>query len=145
MFDFLSMPSANIFGLYAGLCGFLLFYLSFATFRARVATGTTIGDGGLEDMQRPIRAHGNASEYIPIGLILLFALSQLGASNLTLHFVGATLVIGRLFHAMGLLSTTGPSFGRGAGMALTYVSLLTGSLVSLWLAFGFDFGFAGFN
>ena len=37
---------------------------------------------------------------------------------------GATLLAGRIVHALGLLLQTGPSIGRVLGMALTWIALL---------------------
>ena len=44
------------------------------------------------------------------------------------HGVGATLLIGRICHALGLLFQTGPSLGRVVGMLLTWVALLTAAV-----------------
>ncbi|UQV17761.1 MAPEG family protein [Brevundimonas albigilva] len=41
------------------------------------------------------------------------------------HAVGATLLAGRILHALGLMLQTGPSIGRVLGMALTWIALLS--------------------
>ena len=45
-----------------------------------------------------------------------------------IHGVGATLLLGRIVHAIGLLFQKGPSLGRVVGMVLTYLALLVGAV-----------------
>lgn len=129
-----SSPLA-IFAFYAGLNGLLLLVLSFMTSRMRQKTGIVIGDGGNDALIRRIRTHGNSSEYVPITLILIYALATLMAPIWLLHTVGATLTFGRLVFAQGLLHTTKVSPGRVVGMALTWLSLVIASVGVLYFAF----------
>ncbi len=41
-------------------------------------------------------------EYIPITLLLLLTLELNGAPKMLIHLMGATLITGRIIHAMGL-------------------------------------------
>ena len=128
-------PNA-IFALYVAVNAVLLLILSVLTVRARIATGTTLGDGGKPRMLQTTRAFGNASEYIPIGLIMLYALVVVGAPTWLLHVQGATLTLGRVFHALGLHAVAGRSTGRVLGMLLTWASLLIGIVGAVSVAAG---------
>jgi uncharacterized membrane protein YecN with MAPEG domain len=119
----LTMPPVIIFALYTAANAALLLILAVLTTRARRATGTPIGDGGNARVTQAMRAHGNASEYIPIGLILLYTLTLVQAPAWFLHLHGAMLTLGRVFHALGLHASTGVSIGRFLGTILTWLSM----------------------
>lgn len=74
--------------------------------------------------------HGNAVEYIPIGLILLVLLEMNGTPNWTLHICGLLLMAGRLMHYYGL--RTREYRWRRAGMSATYCALMLMVLLNLW-------------
>ena len=77
---------------------------------------TTSDDGVL---QRKVRAHGNFTEYVPLGLLFLIAL-ELMQHNWLVWLLGSTLTIGRITHAYGLIQTYGPSPGRAIGFFMTW-------------------------
>jgi uncharacterized membrane protein YecN with MAPEG domain len=129
----LALSPQVIFALYTAFNVALLLLLSLLTVRARVRNGVTLGDGGKSAMAQAMRAHGNASEYIPVGLILLLALINVGAPTWVLHTQAGTLTLGRVLHALGLYSAPGPSIGRFFGMILTWISMLTGIAATLYL------------
>ncbi len=120
----LTMPPIIIFALYTAANAALLLLLAVLTTRARRATGTSLGDGGNARVTQAVRAHGNAAEYIPIGLILLYTLTLVQAPAWLLHLHGAMLTLGRVFHALGLHASTGVSTGRFLGVILTWASML---------------------
>lgn len=93
-----------------------------------------IGDGGNHTLARRIRVHGNFSEQAPLILALLVMLPLLGAREWLVHAVGLTGLVGRILHAIGLGKSIGPSFGRVAGMLLTWASLAIGVVGLLVLA-----------
>ncbi|MDQ1152901.1 MAPEG family protein [Brevundimonas sp. SORGH_AS_0993] len=66
-------------------------------------------------------------EYATPGMVAML-LAIVGASAWMVHGVGATLLAGRIAHALGLLLQTGPSLGRIVGMALTWLALLTAAV-----------------
>ena len=117
--------------LYAGLNILILVGLSFAVVRARIAHKVVLGDGGNPAVLRAIRAHANAAEYIPAGLVGLIGLallnSQGGAApplpGWTLHAAGVALTLGRALHAVGL-SLGERNAGRSLGTLLTWLSLI---------------------
>lgn len=131
------MVRLEIAALYVGVNILILLALAFMVVRARQTHKIVLGDGGNEAAQRAIRAHGNASEYIPaalVGLVLL-ALLDPAAPLWLLHAAGLTLTIGRILHGIGL--NTGPlNIGRMAGMLLTILSylLIGGGLIQAGLA-----------
>jgi uncharacterized protein len=108
---------------YAGLNGLIALVLSVLVVRQRQLTRTEIGTGGNPVLERAIRAHGNFVEYVPLILLLLLLLALSGAGILRLHVLGATLTVARVLHAWGLSRSAGASFGRLAGVTLTWLVL----------------------
>ncbi len=88
--------------IYASLAVLLIVRLSLSVIKLRRKNRISVGDGGNEQLQLAIRTHANALEYIPITLLLLLMLELNGAPNILIHILGATLLIGRLIHAVGL-------------------------------------------
>ncbi|HEY8159733.1 MAG: MAPEG family protein [Methylobacter sp.] len=88
--------------IYASLSALLIVRLSLSVIKLRRKNRVSVGDGGNEALQLAIRAHSNAVEYIPIALMLLLMLELNGAPKMLIHILGATLLIGRILHAMGL-------------------------------------------
>jgi len=124
------------FGFYAALNALILLILSLRVVRARVRTQTAIGDGGKPEMAAPLRAHANNAEYVPMALILLWALaSPLGRSLWLIHGIGISLTLGRVLHAIGLSRSSGPSGLRFAGMILTWLAYVAGITGVLWFVF----------
>ena len=124
------------FGIYAALNALIMLVLSVLVVRARVTTQTAIGDGGKPAMAGPLRAHANNAEYVPMALILLWALaSPLGGSIWMIHGVGAPLTIGRILHAIGLTGSTGPSALRLLGTTLTWIAFIVGIASIFYLVF----------
>lgn len=112
---------------YAGLLAFLYVGLTIYVIRGRFTYRVSLGDGGHPDMEKRIRAHGNFSEFAPLGLILLFLVDYAQYSSFIVHAIGILLVLGRMLHAWGILCGTQ---GRQAGMAMTLVTLIiTGALL----------------
>jgi hypothetical protein len=128
--------SIYAFGFYAAVNALILLVLSMRVVQARFRTQTAFGDGGKPEMAAPFRAHANAAEYMPMALILLWALaSPLGRSIWVIHGMGATFTIGRILHAIGLSGSTGPSPLRFAGMILTWIAFVVGIAAVFWFVF----------
>jgi uncharacterized protein len=96
-----------------------------------------IGDGGNAQMARYMRVHGNFLENAVLAIGGLIMLAVIGAPAWSVHSVGISMIIGRILHAVGISRNSGASFGRVAGMILTYTSLLC--------AAGFLVRFSWFN
>jgi uncharacterized membrane protein YecN with MAPEG domain len=93
-----------------------------------------IGSGDNRRLERRIRCHGNYSEYAPLLIAILILLPLLGAKAWMVHLAGVAAVTGRILHPIGLSQTAGTSFGRMAGMILTFAVMILGSLALLVLA-----------
>ncbi len=122
------MAPFAITSIYAALCGLLLLALAWRVVEVRQASKVGIGDGANSKLERRIRIHANAVEYIPITLILLGLAEAGGFPAWALHASGASLVIARLLHAYGMTQSAGRSFGRFYGVLLTWLVLLALSL-----------------
>lgn len=112
---------------YIGLNSFIMMALAIVVVLGRGKNKVSFGDGGVKELNTAIRAHGNNTEYVPYGLILIFALATKGASNMQLHFLGASLTAGRILHALGLIS--GLPMGRLVGIALTWLTIIAGAVM----------------
>ncbi|MDH5219463.1 MAG: MAPEG family protein, partial [Gammaproteobacteria bacterium] len=89
----------------------------------------SLGDGDNKDLRAAIAAHSNASENIPIALLLLVILEYNGGNIWMVHFLGVSLVVGRLLHARGLL--TSKFKGRVIGMQITVLMILGVAIANL--------------
>ena len=78
----------------------LLFGWNVTRFRLKLGVGTGHGDNA--DLERAVRAHGNATEHVPGLLIGLALVALLGATATLIHGLGASLFVARLLHAYGI-------------------------------------------
>jgi len=117
--------------LYAGLCTLLVLVLAFRVMARRLQAKIGIGDGGDPVLQRRIRVHANAVEYLPLALILLGGMELNGYPNAVIHGFGATLLLSRLLHAWGLSRVSGSSPGRFLGTLLTLLLMIAMALFAI--------------
>ncbi len=120
---------------YLAAFGLLTVLHSYRVVRLRRKHRVGIGHGGHPELERMMRVFGNHSEYVPMGLILLFALEYMDAPVVYLHLVGTLLLVGRILHAAALTKSSSGTPGRIAGMVLTFVSLALGSIGVLIFSF----------
>lgn len=92
--------------IYASLGALIIMWLSFNVIKQRRAHKISVGDGGNENLKLSMAAQSNAVEYIPITLILMFSLEFNDASLWLLHALGLAMLVGRVVHAKGLLSSS---------------------------------------
>jgi uncharacterized membrane protein YecN with MAPEG domain len=116
---------------YAGLLALLYVGLAVQVIRLRRRERVALGDGGRKSLQRAMRVHVNFAEYVPLALILLLLAELAGAAGFTLHALGLALLIGRVLHAFGVSQAEENYRFRVAGMALTFVALISGALLCL--------------
>ncbi len=116
--------------LYAVLGALLLVKFSFDVVRLRTQYHVSYGDGGFSELQVAIRVHGNAVEYVPIGLILLLFMEMNGAQTWMVHVCGILLIVGRLMHSWGFHHRV--YYWRRSGMSATWCALLLMVLANLW-------------
>lgn len=118
-------------GLYAALCALIVLVLALRVIVLRWSTKTGIGDGGDRRLAKAIRVHGNATEYVPLALILMLIVELGGASGAFINACGIALVAARLVHAYGLTRSAGASAGRVVGTTLTFGVILVLAIKAL--------------
>jgi uncharacterized protein len=123
-------PAAHAAALWVGLHMVLLLVLSVLVVRQRRKHRVIIGDGGVPDLVQAIRAFGNATEYVPAGLISLGVLALAGAAAMEVHALGLILFVGRVGHAIGLSRSGESSLPRTIGVVTTWVAYI-GAAVAL--------------
>lgn len=115
---------------YAIVLALLIVWLSLNVIKIRRHHQIRYGDGGNAMLEVARAAHANATEYIPISLILLFALEYNHGYLWLVHGFGIVIVIGRVLHARGLLADRLKL--RILGMQLTLLSLIGLSVANLF-------------
>lgn len=119
--------------LYGGLNALLVTILGIQVSRLRGAHWVGVEKPIPSEMIRPVRAHGNAVEWVPLGLVLLLVIELSGAgSRFTLHLAGGTLLLGRVLHAAGFYGKNKLSV---VGAALTYLDLLAMAIWAIAIRF----------
>ena len=117
--------------LYAGLLATLLFILSIRVIGLRGNPAFSFiahGKGDKELLQRAIRAHGNFTEYAPMMLILLAFLELSEVSELRLHLLGGSFLLGRVMHGICMGFMRSNMLLRIGGTALTLFPLLAAAI-----------------
>jgi len=131
-----TIASGHAAALWAGLNLFLLLTLSLLVVRLRQKHKVALGDEGIPELARAIRAFGNASEYIPSGVAALAVLAVTGAAPLAIHVVGFILFTGRAVHAIGISNSGGASIPRAIGMVATWLAYIFAGVALLLSAIG---------
>lgn len=116
-------------GLYAAMAALLIVVLARNVILLRRQHKVALGDGGHTDLLAAIRAHANAIEYLPIGLLLLLLLELSQGPHWLLHLIGSLFLIGRLIHANSVSKANIEQ--RILGMQLTLGLLVTMSILNL--------------
>lgn len=116
---------ASVTAFYASLAALLLLGLCYNVVRFRQKGGTEA------EISHAMRVQGNASEYIPIMLLLLLIFEINGGSVVLTHLFGISMMVSRGLHAWGFGRSSGASFGRFYGTALTWLTLLLMILANL--------------
>jgi uncharacterized membrane protein YecN with MAPEG domain len=108
--------------IYASLSALLICWLSLNVIKIRRKYRVSIGDGENIELRTAMAAQLNAIEYIPIALLLLFALEYNEANIWIVHLFGVALITGRTIHAYNLLSEN--LKGRVIGMQITIYTII---------------------
>lgn len=125
---------------FAGLLTLYFVRLAFDVIRLRKSNKVPLGAGGVSELEKAIRAHGNFAEYVPLGLILMGLLESHRFHPIGLAVLGALLAVGRFFHAQGIKRMNLKN--RVRGMVLTFGSLGTLAIINmvyalrLWMQLG---------
>lgn len=88
----------------------------------RVTVGDMVGDSADEVLHHRIRAQGNFTEYVPLGMVTLGLVEAQGSAAWLVVAIGGALAFGRLLHATGMLRPSASL--RGFGMIFTYLALI---------------------
>jgi hypothetical protein len=113
----------------------LLIGLALLVVHHRIANQVELGAGGVERLERAIRAHGNLAEYAPLALILLAFLEFNGLPAWQLLALGGLFTVARLSHVHGMLAAA--ALSRTFGALFTVVTMLAMiGLLLLKVSFG---------
>ncbi len=113
---------------YAAALALIFVGLSVRVIRGRGLHEVNLGSGGVDDMERRIRAHGNFAEYVPLTLVLIMIDEMRGLPPLAVHGLCLCLLIGRLSHAWGVSQRENHAGFRVGGMAGTLTALALAAL-----------------
>lgn len=120
--------------LIACILAVLFLRLSFGVIRLRRYHKVGLGSGGIDDLERAIRAQANFAEYVPIALILMACLELNGAPLWLIAILGIALVAGRVIHAKGINQPPPHFSNRIIGMKFTITTLIMLVIFNLaWL------------
>ena len=115
--------------IYASILAMLMCWLSMKVIKARRKNRIKYADGDCDELKIARSAQSNAVDYIPITLILLFALEYNGGHLLLVHVIGIVFVIGRVVHCQSILADK--LRGRVTGMKITFGVILILAVVNL--------------
>ena len=107
---------------YAAILALVYIGLSARVILGRGQHRINLGSGGVDDMERRIRTHGNFAEYVPLALILFLIDDLRGLTPIAVHVLCLMLITGRISHAWGVSRQEHFKF-RVGGMALTLISI----------------------
>jgi uncharacterized membrane protein YecN with MAPEG domain len=121
---------------FASILALMFIKLSFNVIGFRRKNKISLGAGGVDELERAIRAHGNFAEYVPLGLFLMGALELNGAPLELVALLGALLVVGRYFHAKGINEPPPEFTNRVRGMKLTFAALGLSAIANIgWVGY----------
>ena len=115
--------------IYTSIGAFIIVWLSLHVIKIRTAKNIILGDGEDDELITAIAAQMNAVEYIPIALLLLFALEYNHAHLILVHILGIALIVGRIVHAKGLLSSVLKT--RVLGMQITIWTIIALAVINI--------------
>jgi hypothetical protein len=127
------MSTVPVTALYGALIAIFYVLLSLNVSRIRGQSGSTAHENLPEPLRLANRAHGNAAEYIPLGVVLLLTLELSQGSWLWLHLLGGSLLVGRVLHAVGMIQKLGAA--QVIGISLTWLTMLVEAIYLLVLRF----------
>jgi uncharacterized membrane protein YecN with MAPEG domain len=98
------MMTLPITALAAGVLALWYLYLSLKVSFVRGSEQVSLGEGtNGSTMQRTVRVHGNAAEYIPLFLIVLGLLEFNGTRPEVLYVLAGIFLLGRVLHRPAIL------------------------------------------
>ena len=128
----LHMPTIT--ALYAGLLGLVSMVIAFKAGKLRGKKNIPLGDGGDRELLLAMRRQSNFVEYVPLALILIGLLELNHVQPTALHALGATLVVARVSHAVGMKIDTMKVPARFVGASLTALVVVVASIWAIVVA-----------
>lgn len=128
----IGLPGLHVTLLYGGLSALLVTLLGLNVSLLRLRLRAFVTSGPNPELTRPVRAHGNAAEWVPLAVVLMAILELSGANATALHVLGGSFLFARLIHAYGFLFK---SFVSTAGATLNYLVVSAMSGWAIWLHF----------
>ena len=110
--------------LYAGLLTLVFLVPSAMVIKLHVAADKATGDVDETDLNKSMRVQANFVEYVPMGLVLMLCAELRGAPAAVVHAMGASLLVGRVCHAIGMSRSPQIFQLRGIGIMLTFLMLI---------------------
>ena len=110
--------------LFAGLLGLWIVFLVFSVVRFRRGHKVSLGSGGDEVGERVIRGHANATETVPIFLIMLGLAEGLSSPATFLYVLGGAFLVGRVLHGVHFIQSKSVGPLRFYGMILTLLATI---------------------
>lgn len=120
----------------ASFLGLLLIYLSINVVRNRFRAKVSLGAGDDEGLLAATRAHGNLTEYAPIGLILIGLLEYSRVSWYLVMGVAVVFVVARYMHGLTFGKIEGRNPFRVYGTLLTWIAIAVASVAGLLSGYG---------
>lgn len=120
-------------GIYAGLLGLLIVWMTLQVVKQRRLHRVSLGDGGVDSLQQVISAHNNLVQYSPIMLLLLFLFEYQNGNIWLIHLTGAAFLLGRILHFRALTTTNFKQ--RIISMQLTLFPIIGLCLLNIGLPF----------
>jgi len=113
--------------IYIAILGFLFLPITMRIALYRIKSKISLGTGDDPELERRMRGQANFIETVPMALFLLIVMEILGASNMWLHALGLTLVLGRIAHYFALIDLV-PLAVRVIGMFATLATIFLGAI-----------------
>ncbi len=104
-----------IVGVYAALNAIIMMTMGFTTGRLRRRYKVAVGDGGVPHLVRIMRGHANATENIPIMMVMMVIAAGIGTPAGVLHGLGIVYTFGRAVHAWHFMQESAPFRTRMIG------------------------------
>ena len=124
----LQFPETTL--LFAAMFGLLHVFFTLRVGGYRLKSGVSLGDGGDDVLLKRIRAHGNFTENVPIGLILILLNELNGLASQYVMALGVVFLLARVMHYFTIVARL-PFVLRPLSMILTLGTIAAASVLLL--------------
>ena len=126
----MSVPASALYGAFLAV---ITVFLAMNVSRHRGRAKALFGHNGDDGLESAIRAHANAAENVPLGIVMLVIAELLGANATSMHGLGGTMLVARCASSHGILFRTNAT--RVIGILLTWLAILGAVAYVLLLRF----------